>query len=93
MCRNAEKGGQNYGCAATEAKAGFTIPIVARLSINTRRQRACLSPIPIQQQRIALLLVGLCIVGAKYPNLYGKYLFNDYCNGVFRALYTVNGKT
>ncbi len=36
---------------------------------------------------------GYVYRGTKYPSFYGKYIFTDYCSGIFRLLYTEDGKT
>ena len=35
---------------------------------------------------------GFVYRGSKYPSLYGKYVFTDYCSGLFRLLYSKNAK-
>ncbi len=34
---------------------------------------------------------GFVYRGSQFPNLYGKYLYVDYCSGIFRAIYKQNG--
>lgn len=34
---------------------------------------------------------GFVYRGTKYPNLYGDYIFTDYCSGLFRLLFTDGG--
>lgn len=36
---------------------------------------------------------GYVYRGTKYPSFYGKYIFTDYCSGIFRLLYIEDGKT
>ena len=35
---------------------------------------------------------GFVYRGTRYASLYGKYIFTDYCSGLFRLLYTQGGK-
>ncbi len=39
------------------------------------------------------IIGGFVYRGTKYPSFYGKYIFTDYCSGIFRLLYTEDGKT
>lgn len=38
------------------------------------------------------IIGGFVYRGSRYPSLYGKYFFTDYCSGIFRYLYTEGGQ-
>ena len=84
------KGGQNYGWRCYEGKQAYNTDSCTAFNKYTAPTYAY--PHTDSTTKDCSVIGGFVYRGAKYPNLYGKYLFNDYCNGVFRALYTVNGK-
>lgn len=84
------KGGQNYGWRCYEGKQAYHTDSCAAAGkyIAPTYEYAHAD----STTKDCSIIGGFVYRGARYPNLYGKYLFNDYCNGVFRALYSVAGK-
>ena len=82
------KGGQNYGWRCYEGKQAYNTDSCT--AFNKYTAPTCLSSYRFNNK--GLLCYWWVLYRGANIRIFMAHLFNDYCNGVFRALYTVNGK-
>jgi glucose/arabinose dehydrogenase len=80
---SSSKGGENYGWRCYEGDHPFNMD-----SCNTETQLT----FPKYEYAHSSTTGDCCVIGGftyrgkKYPAMYGKYYFTDYCSGMFRSL-------
>lgn len=83
------KGGNNYGWRCYEGKHAFNTDSCQSQSSYT---------LPVYEYfhsdspNECSVTGGFVYRGSMYPSLYGKYIFTDYCSGIFRTYYTQIGR-
>ncbi len=86
-----DAGGNNYGwrcyegtipfdTAGCKPKKNYVLPKYEYSHVDTSGGDCC-------------IIGGFVYRGTKYPSLYGKYIFTDYCSGLFRLLYKQGGNS
>ncbi len=82
-------GGKNYGWRCYEAKHAYN-------TSGCQPQSQYTSPVyeypHADSTGDCSITGGFVYRGNKYPSLYGKYIFTDYCSGLFRILSQQSGK-
>lgn len=82
-------GGKNYGWRCYEGKHAYN-------TAGCKPQKDYVSPryeYPHSDSTGDCSITGGFVYrGTRYASLYGKYIFTDYCSGLFRLLYTEGGK-
>ncbi|MGB3074669.1 MAG: PQQ-dependent sugar dehydrogenase [Chitinophagales bacterium] len=83
----ASNGGENYGWDCKEGKHKFE-------PANCDQSDVLTAPIYNykHQNGDCTVIGGFVYRGSQFPNLYGKYVYNDYCSGMFRVLYQENNE-
>ena len=84
------KGGENYGWRCYEGDTAYN-------TTNCAGKDAYTFPIYVYGHTGSpvadcVIVGGFVYRGSKYPSMYGKYFFTDFCSGILRSL-TFNGNT
>lgn len=87
MERKGSKGGRNYGWSCYEGSNNFKFNGCA---YNGEPYTFPIVQYKHSSNNCAAITGGFVYRGNKYPNMYGKYIYNDYCTGKYSVVFKEN---